>query len=111
MRSTQSAASTTRCSTQRSVQRSMQRSMQCAARGIRSMRRRAAWQANEEDDVGATPLMFAAKGGHVEAAELLMNHGSVLMQSESERGGDGNSDCDGDGDSNGKNYGCSYSYS
>lgn len=33
-------------------------------------------KADEEDDVGATPLMFAARGGCVEAARLLVQHGA-----------------------------------
>merc|ERR1712144_173784 len=32
--------------------------------------------ADEEDDNGATPLMFAARGGFVEAAKLLVGHGA-----------------------------------
>jgi len=33
-------------------------------------------QANEQDEVGATPLMFAAKGGSVAAAQLLVSYGA-----------------------------------
>lgn len=35
-------------------------------------------RANEEDNVGAFPLMFAARGGCIEAAELLLQHGADL---------------------------------
>jgi len=35
-------------------------------------------RANEEDNVGAFPLMFAARGGSIEAAELLLQHGADL---------------------------------
>lgn len=33
-------------------------------------------RANEEDYVGVSPLMFAAKGGCIEAAELLLSYGA-----------------------------------
>lgn len=35
-------------------------------------------RANEEDDAGATPLMFAAKGGSLAAANLLVRYGAEL---------------------------------
>lgn len=35
-------------------------------------------RATEEDNVGAFPLMFAARGGCIEAAELLLQHGADL---------------------------------
>jgi len=35
-------------------------------------------RANEEDSAGAFPLMFAAKGGCIEAAEVLLQHGADL---------------------------------
>ncbi|CAE7525780.1 unnamed protein product [Symbiodinium natans] len=35
-------------------------------------------RANEEDDVGVSPLMFAAKGGCIEAAELLLSSPAQL---------------------------------
>jgi len=35
-------------------------------------------RAVEEDDLGATPLMFAARGGCIEAAELLVRHGAEV---------------------------------